>query len=96
MSTTAEDDILVRKELESLAKEFPDRFNLHYTLDRPPAGWKYSSGFIDKNMLEKYCLFNKSHKDTQVFICGPPPMIKFACEPNLTELGFTKKELVIF
>jgi cytochrome-b5 reductase len=93
---TAEDDILVRQELESLAANFPDRFSLHYTVDRPPEGWKYSSGFISKDMIEKYCLFHNSSKNTQVFMCGPPPMIKFACQPNLEQLGFTEKEMVVF
>jgi cytochrome-b5 reductase len=87
---------LVREELETLSRVFPDRFRLHYTVDRAPAGWKHSEGFISKEMLEKHCLFNKSHKGTQVFMCGPPPMIKFACQPNLLELGFTEKEMVVF
>ena len=94
----AEDDILVRSELEALQKEFPDQFKLHYTVDRPPKGgkWEYSTGFISKEMIEKYCLVNGSSKDTQVFMCGPPAMVKFACLPNLQELGFTEKEWVIF
>ena len=92
----AEDDILVRDELEGLAKEFPDRFKLHYTLDRPPKSWAYSTGFISKEMLQEHMLFNGSSKDTQVFMCGPPPMIKFACLPNLTELGFTEKQWFSF
>ena len=94
----AEDDILVRSELEALQKEFPDQFKLHYTVDHPPKGgkWEYSTGFISKEMIEKYCLVNGSSKDTQVFMCGPPPMVKFACLPNLQELGFTEKEWVIF
>lgn len=92
----AEEDILVREELESLQNEFKGQFSLHYTLDRPPASWGYSSGFISKEMIEKHCLFNNSSKDTQVFICGPPPMVKFACKPNLEEVGFTSKEMVIF
>jgi cytochrome-b5 reductase len=94
----AEDDILVREELESLVKDFPDRFQLHYTLDRPPedGSWKYSTGFITKEMLQKHMLFNGSPKNTQVFMCGPPPMIKFACVPNLTELGFTEEDMFAF
>jgi cytochrome-b5 reductase len=97
-ASTAQDDILVREELEQLEKEFPDRFKLHYTLDRPPAdgSWKYSSGFISKEMIQEHCLFNGSSKDTQVFMCGPPPMVKFACLPNLTELGFSEKEWFVF
>merc|ERR1712224_183061 len=84
-----EDDILLREELEALVKEFPDKFKLHYTVDRPKDdSWEYSSGFVTKEMIEEFCLFNGSSKDTQVFMCGPPPMIKFACLPNLKELGF--------
>lgn len=26
--------------------------------------------------------------DTIVLMCGPPPMINFACQPNLEKLGF--------
>jgi cytochrome-b5 reductase len=82
----SEDDILVREELEALAKEYPDRFSLHYTLDRPPTdGWKYSTGFIDKNMIEKHVL-KGAGASTQVLMCGPPPMLKFACIPALEQL----------
>merc|ERR1712071_559537 len=27
--------------------------------------------------------------DTFVLMCGPPPMINFACQPNLDKLGFS-------
>jgi cytochrome-b5 reductase len=82
--------------LEQLAKAFPDRFRLHYTVDTPPEKWQFSTGFISKDMIDKNCLFDGSSKNTQVFMCGPPPMIKFACVPNLNELGFTDKEIVVF
>ena len=29
------------------------RFKLWYTVDRPTEGWKYSSGFINAEMIEK-------------------------------------------
>jgi NAD(P)H-flavin reductase len=93
---SAEGDILVRQELEGLVQDFPDRFSLHYTLSKPPSDWKYSSGYVSKETIEKYCLFNNSSKNTQVFMCGPPLMIKNSCLPNLKELGFTDKELVAF
>jgi len=35
------DDILLRKELEEVAKEQPNRFHLWYTVDRPETDWKY-------------------------------------------------------
>ena len=66
---------MVKPELEALAAEYPDRFQLHYTVDRPPPGWKYSSGFITKEMIAKY-LFIPNGTSTQIYMCGPPPMTK--------------------
>jgi len=84
-----EEDILVREELEALAKAYPDRFKLHHTLDRPPVeGWKYSSGFINEEMLKMTMPPAAADGSSQVLMCGPPPMIKFACIPNLEKLGF--------
>lgn len=31
-----------------------------------------------------------------VAMCGPPPMIKFACIPNLEKVGYTAEQLVQF
>jgi cytochrome-b5 reductase len=91
-----EEDILVREELEALARDFPDRFKLHYTLDRPPAGWTGSTGFINKEMIEKNVLKDCSSAGTQVLMCGPPPMIKFACIPNLDEVGIDESKRFSF
>jgi len=84
-----EDDILVRAELEKYAKEHPDRFKLWYTVDRAPADWKYSTGFISEDMLRDN--FFPPANDTIVLMCGPPPMINFACNPNLDKLGYDPK-----
>jgi len=91
-----EDDILVREELETLARDYPDRFKLHYTLDRPPAGWKGSTGFIDKEMIETRVLRDGVSDGAQVLMCGPPPMIKFACLPNLLEAGLDENKWFSF
>jgi len=92
------DDILCRKELEAMVKEFPDKMKVQYTIDRPPTdgSWKGSVGFISKEMIEEHCVFNGSSKNTQVFLCGPPPMLKYACFPHLKELGFTKDDWFAF
>ena len=34
--------------------------------------------------------------DTQILMCGPPPMIKFACVPNLQKLGYEQDMYVAF
>ena len=37
--------------LEGLQAQHPERLHLWYTLDRPPADWGYSSGFISAEMI---------------------------------------------
>ncbi|XP_058951306.2 NADH-cytochrome b5 reductase 3-like [Pocillopora verrucosa] len=81
-----ERDILVRPELEELDQEC-ENFKLWYTLDKPPDGWPYSSGFINDAMLKEH--MPPPGPDTQILMCGPPPMINFACIPNLEKLGYT-------
>lgn len=95
------DDILVRDELEALARDFPDRFQLWYTVDRLPdnAGaeqWTYSTGFIGRDMIERHAHYGSNGGGkTQYVMCGPPPMIKFACLPALQELGLSEQDWVV-
>lgn len=86
LANQTEEDILLREELEEVAERHPDRFRLWYTVDRPGEGWQYSSGFINAEMIEK-ALFPPA-EDNLVLLCGPPPMINFACSPNLDKLGY--------
>jgi len=81
-----EEDILCREDLEKVVKESPDQFKLWYTLDRPGPGWKYDSGFINEKMLKEQ--FYPPSDDTIVLMCGPPPMINFACTPALEKLNY--------
>nr|XP_008006115.2 NADH-cytochrome b5 reductase 2 isoform X1 [Chlorocebus sabaeus] len=83
-----EEDILVRKELEEIARTHPDQFDLWYTLDRPPIGWKYSSGFVTADMIKEH--LPPPGKSTLILVCGPPPLIQTAAHPNLEKLGYTQ------
>ncbi|XP_029812469.1 NADH-cytochrome b5 reductase 2 isoform X2 [Suricata suricatta] len=83
----AEEDILVRKELEEVARTHPEQFSLWYTLDRPPVGWKYSSGYITANMIKEH--LPPPGQSTFILVCGPPPLIQTAAHPNLEKLGYT-------
>ncbi|XP_007885997.1 NADH-cytochrome b5 reductase 2 [Callorhinchus milii] len=83
-----EKDILLRAELEGVAEEYPDQFRFWYTLDRPTQGWKYSSGFIDADMITKH--LPAPGEDSMVVMCGPPPMIQFACSPSLDTLAYSQ------
>ncbi|XP_072746413.1 NADH-cytochrome b5 reductase 3 isoform X1 [Anoplolepis gracilipes] len=84
-----EKDILLRDELDDIAKRYPNKLKLWYTLDTSSEGWPYSTGYINTDMLEKH-MFPPS-SDTIVLMCGPPPMINFACTPNLDKLCYDPK-----
>jgi len=92
-----EADILCREEIDDLVAKSDGRFQVHYTLDRPPAEWSGSTGFIDQPMLEKtmpsYGIPTPG-TTPQILICGPPPMIKFACLPNLEKMGWDVEDHV--
>lgn len=90
------DDILMRKELDALAARHPDRFQVWYTVDRVPEGeeWKYDVGFIGEAMIREH-LF-PAGEGTITVMCGPPPMVNFACKPNLKKLGHEDPSLMVF
>lgn len=89
-----ESDILLRDQLEDFSARFPNRFWLHYTLDRPSPGWKYSTGFVDEAMLKSK--MPPPGPETIILACGPTPMIDFAIKPNLEKLGYGKDDLAAF
>lgn len=61
--------------------------NKHIIYSRYPlTGWTYSEGFINDEMIAAHLL--PANDDTIVLLCGPPPMINFACNPALDKLGF--------
>ncbi|XP_014677277.1 PREDICTED: NADH-cytochrome b5 reductase 3-like isoform X2 [Priapulus caudatus] len=84
-----EDDILLRNELEEVQRANPDRFHLWYTLDKSTEGWQYSTGFVNAEMIVEH--LPPPGDDTLVLMCGPPPMVNFACIPNLDKLGYAVK-----
>ena len=81
-----ESDILLRDRLTELAKQRPDQFKLWFTVDRSESGWQYSTGFVNADMIKEH--LPAPSTDTLVLLCGPPPMIKFACDPNLDKLSY--------
>ncbi|XP_058807002.1 NADH-cytochrome b5 reductase 3 isoform X2 [Phymastichus coffea] len=84
-----EKDILLREELEEVAKTHPDQIKVWYTVDTSSEDWKYSTGFVNADMIKDHMYPPSS--DTIVLMCGPPPMINYACTPNLDKLGYNSK-----
>ncbi|XP_057311048.1 NADH-cytochrome b5 reductase 3-like [Hydractinia symbiolongicarpus] len=89
-----EEDILVRDELEAIREKYPTRFSLWYTLDRPKEDWPYSTGFINEQMITDH--LPGCNDEAAILMCGPPPMINYACIPNLVKLGFTEDQYFSF
>jgi len=81
-----ENDILLKDELDALAEKHSN-FHLWYTVDKAPEGWRFSEGFINADMIKEH--LPPPGDDTIVVMCGPPPMINFACKPNLDTLGYS-------
>jgi len=98
-----EHDILVRDYLEEYQRKFTDRMKLWYTLDRPPPKWiegslkdsiGRSEGFVTDTMILDALPAPAS--DTVILCCGPPPMINYACKPNLEKAGHAADRVICF
>lgn len=86
----SENDILLRDDLDVLAAKHQDQFKVWYTIDRASESWKFSVGFVNDKMIQDN-LFPPS-PDTLTVMCGPPPMINFACLPALEKLNYDKEQ----
>lgn len=84
----SESDILLRNELDSLAAEYPNNFKVWYTVDTASDTWTYSTGFVNADMIRDH-LYPPTPQ-TVVLMCGPPPMINYACVPNLDSLEYNQ------
>ena len=50
--------------------------------------WAYDIGFVNDTMISAH--LPAPNADTLILMCGPPPMINFACQPSLDKLGYDK------
>ena len=86
LANRSEDDILLRKELETFARRYPKNFKLWYMLDSPPENWAYGSGFVTADVMKEK--LPAPAPDTKIMLCGPPGMVN-ASKKALATLGFT-------
>jgi cytochrome-b5 reductase len=101
-----EEDILLKDELDKIAKEHPDRFKVVYALDTAPENWTGVTGYVTKEVVEAN-LPGPKEEDTVIFVCGPPPMVKSIAgartmksqgelEGVLKELGYAQENVFKF
>ncbi|KAG2379207.1 hypothetical protein C9374_007346 [Naegleria lovaniensis] len=76
------EDILLKKELDTLAKQHPNQFKVFYTVDADPNKTADASiqgrGFVNHEMLKQFGL-PKPSSDVLVSVCGPPPFYDLLC-----------------
>jgi hypothetical protein len=86
-----EEDMLLREVIEDLAAQC-SRLHVWYTLDRPPAAWEYSTGYITEEMLRER--MPPPAIDTLVVACGPKAMVK-ASLATLGEMGYDEVQRIV-
>jgi len=82
-------DILLREDLERLAKTYPEKFRLYLVVENAPSvgEWKGGIGFITPEMIKEYCPAPAT--DIKILICGPPPMV--SAMKKHTEVFYTQR-----
>ncbi|KAI8985805.1 hypothetical protein BDB01DRAFT_842707 [Pilobolus umbonatus] len=97
------EDIILKHELDTLQKQYPDRLKITYVLEHPPADWTGERGYITRPVIEPM-LLNHS-KSRKIFVCGPDRMLSLICgqkardysqgqvEGILSQMGLTSNEI---
>lgn len=87
------DDILLKEQLDNLARAHPDRFSMHLVLDHAPRDWAGSQGYVTPEIITKYC--PAPSEDCMILSCGPPPMVK-AVQAQVLALGYSAEQTYTF
>ncbi|PLW24614.1 hypothetical protein PCANC_13850 [Puccinia coronata f. sp. avenae] len=103
-----EEDILLRKEFERLAKEKPEQFSINFALDEAPRNWpKELKGYLTKEVLAAKLPPPSLGPDVKIFVCGPPGQVAAVAGPKddmkqgelqgmLKDLGFSQDQVYKF
>jgi predicted ferric reductase len=78
------DSVIFREKIQRLQNVL--NLDLVHVLEKPPVDWSGETGFITQDILERHLPGARRRNTTEVFTCGPPPMIN-AVEKALVNLG---------
>lgn len=84
-ANNTEEDILLRNELDTFARENPDKFSVQYVLSQAGEDWTGHRGFVSQQLIETY--LPPANEENKALLCGPPPMIN-AMKKTLSVLGW--------
>ncbi|CAO3608560.1 unnamed protein product [Cunninghamella echinulata] len=79
-----EDDILLKKELDQLEKEYAHRFKIKYVIEYPSEDWQGEKGRISETIIRSMLYDETSKKNADdhkrfIFVSGPDGMLNFIC-----------------
>ncbi len=104
---TTPDDIILKKEIDNIAANFPQQFKVHYFVDKANSEWKGNTGFVTKKFLSD-SIPPATAENVKAFVCGPPgfyqalsgnkigPADQGELSGALKELGYTKDQVFKF
>ncbi|KGO70834.1 Eukaryotic molybdopterin oxidoreductase [Penicillium expansum] len=90
ISRITEGDILLRNDLDKLAKNDPGRCKITHVLSNPNNNWTGEKCHVSKDILQKYAF--EPEKGNLALLCGPPTMFQKAVLPVLREIGYKEDE----
>lgn len=102
-----EADILLKDELDMLARGHPNRLTVHYILSKPADSDKWlagatgsvatrSIGHLNKELVSSKCPKGGADSGAFALLCGPDGFLSQACDPALEAHGYTKEMCVYF
>ena len=86
ISNKTPNDTLLLDTFEKLVADYKDQFMAWFTVNKPDADWKYSTGLLDERLM-KTRLHDASNRNTGTFLCGPPGLIEKGVRPVMLEWG---------
>ena len=66
------EDVLLKKEIDELARAHAHRFRVFYVLNNPPPAWDGGVGFVSKEMIEAH--MPPSDHNIKILLCGAWPL----------------------
>lgn len=70
------ESITFREEIEALREKLD--LKVVHILEKPPQNWEGKTGYFNREMLEEVIPPELPRNQVEVFLCGPPPMMRAA------------------
>jgi cytochrome-b5 reductase len=67
-ANVAEEDILMREELDALAAAHPHKFRVFYVVQNAPANWTGGVGFVSQDHIKEH--LPPTSEDIKILLCG--------------------------